>query len=154
MTLTQWNRPELLERHGNPRWISLHDELDRLLGVPFFSMPRPSSLLDGWAPALDLIEDKDEFTVTVELPGMRKEEIEVSLHDGLLTIYGDRRENPPTGAKAHRTERFVGRFQRSVSLPCAVESGKIKASYTDGILVVKLPKQEAAKPKHIEIQVK
>ncbi len=154
MTLTRWNNPESADWQGNTRWTSLRDELDQLFGAPFFSLPRPSSLLDGWAPALDLVEDKDTFTVSVELPGMNRSEIDVTLHDGILTISGERKDTAPTDSQAHRRERFVGRFQRSVSLPRVVDAGKIQAKYKDGILVIHLPKAEEAKPKHIDINVK
>lgn len=154
MTLTRWNKPESAEWQGEARWSSLRDELDQLFGAPFFSLPRPSSLLDGWAPALDLVEDKDAFTVWIELPGTNKDEIDVTLHDGVLTLSGERRDTAPAESQTHRRERFVGRFQRSVALPRSVDAGKIQAKYKDGILQVYLPKAEEAKPKHIDINVK
>jgi HSP20 family protein len=90
----------------------------------------------------------------VELPGMKKEEIELSLHDGSLSISGERKgEEKFQDAEVSRSERFVGRFQRTMTLPTPVASDKVKAQYKDGILIVTLPKAEEAKPKHIDVNV-
>ena len=83
---------------------------------------------------------------------MRKEDIEIYLHDGTLTISGERkRENSRNGDKAERTERYVGTFRRSIALPTRVDAGKVTATYLDGILTVTLPKAEEAKPKQIQV---
>ncbi len=89
----------------------------------------------------------------MELPGLRKENIELSLKDGLLTIGGERKEEAVEGNKAARTERFVGKFRRSVSLPTHVDANRVNAIYQDGILTVTLPKAEEAKPKQIQVNV-
>ena len=90
----------------------------------------------------------------VELPGMRKEDIEISLHDGMLTISGERKdESADEGEKDGRSERFVGKFRRSISLPTRVDADKVNASYKDGILTVTLPKAEEVKPKQIQVNV-
>jgi HSP20 family protein len=92
--------------------------------------------------------------VKVELPGMKKEDINISLHDGSLSISGERKsEGQYEDAEVYRAERFFGRFQRSVTLPAAVAADKVKAQYKDGILTVTLPKTEEAKPKHIDVNV-
>src|SRR5205807_9988386 len=109
--------------------------------------------MSGWSPALDLYDNKENFLVKAEVPGMKKEDIEISLHDGVLTVSGERREEKKhEGADIHRSERFVGRFQRTLTLPSDVDADKVKASYQDGILTVTLPKSEAAKPKQIQIK--
>jgi HSP20 family protein len=111
-------------------------------------------MLSGWTPVLDVYEDKDNVFVKVELPGMKKENIELSLHDGMLSISGERKsEGKHADAEVCRSERFYGRFQRSVSLPTAVCAEKVKASYKDGILTVTLPKTEEAKPRQIDVNV-
>ena len=111
-------------------------------------------MLSGWTPALDLYEDKDGFTLKAELPGMKKEDIELSLHDGSLSISGERKhEEKHSDSEVYRAERFYGRFQRTVTLPAPVAADKVKAQYKDGILTVTLPKTEEAKPKHIEVNV-
>ena len=129
------------------RLSAFQQEVDRLFDLPHGN--------GGWSPALDLYQDKDRFTVTAELPGMKKEDITLSLHDGLLTITGERRQEKAHDEKSHlRNERFFGRFERSVTLPMQVDGTRVEAAYEDGILTVTLPKAEAAKPRQIEIGVK
>ncbi|HEY2084240.1 MAG TPA: Hsp20/alpha crystallin family protein [Verrucomicrobiae bacterium] len=147
MNLLRWQRP------GLTAW-TLSDEIDRLFGAPLGELTPASRLLNGSAPTLDIFEDKDNFIVKAELPGMKKEDIDVSLHDGTLSISGERKSEAKwDGAEVYRAERFFGRFQRTVALPAPVAAGKIKGQYKDGILTVTLPKAEEAKPKHIEVQV-
>jgi HSP20 family protein len=82
---------------------------------------------------------------------MRKEDIEISLHDGTLSIAGERKSSRSNGEKAERSERYVGSFRRSISLPARVDANKISATYRGGILTVTLPKSEEAKPKRISV---
>jgi HSP20 family protein len=132
----------------------LREEIDRLFEAPLAEWARSTQLLSGWTPALDVFEDKDNLVVKAELPGMKREEIEVSLHDGSLSISGERKgENKYEDAEVYRAERYVGKFQRTVSLPSPVASDKVKAQYTDGVLTVTLPKTEEAKPKQIDVSV-
>jgi len=153
MNLTRYQRPDL-GWAGFGRLSSLRDELDRLFESPGAEFARASQLWSGWTPALDVHEDKDNFVVHAELPGMKREEIEVSLHDGALSISGERKaEKKFEEAEVYRTERFFGKFQRTVTLPEAVAADRVKAQYKDGILTVTLPKTEAAKPKQIEVNV-
>ena len=85
---------------------------------------------------------------------MKKEEIDISLHDGCLSISGERKsESNHEGAEIYRAERFFGRFQRTVTLPTPLRTDKVKAQYKDGILTVTLPKAEEAKPKHIDVNM-
>ncbi|MDB6121827.1 MAG: Heat shock protein Hsp20 [Pedosphaera sp.] len=153
-SLTRWQRPDLAAWPTFGKLFGLRDELDRLFESPFSELARGSQLLSVWNPALDVYEDKDNVVVTAELPGMKKEDIDVSLHDGSLSISGERkREEKFEGAETYREERFVGRFQRTISLPSAVDGAKVKAQYKDGILTITLPKAEEAKPKQIEVNV-
>ena len=152
--LIRWNRPTLPTWGGFGRLTDLRDEIDRLFEAPLTELARQSQLLSGWTPALDLYEDKDNFTVKFELPGMKREDIEVSLHEGSLSISGERKhEAKHTDAEVYRSERFFGRFQRTVTLPAPVAPEKVKAQYKDGILTVVLPKTEEAKPKHIDVKL-
>jgi len=154
MNLTRWQRPELSVWPGFGRLSTLRDEIDRLFEAPLAELARSSHLLSGWTPALDLHEDKDHLTVTIEVPGMKKEDINLSLHDGALSISGERKsEQKFEDAEVYRSERFVGRFQRTITLPAPVEADKAKAQYKDGVLTVILPKAEEAKPKQINVQV-
>jgi HSP20 family protein len=132
----------------------LRDDIDRLFESPLAEWARTSNLLSGWTPVLDLYEDKDNLFVKVELPGMKREEIDVSLHEGSLSISGERKsEQKHEDADVYRAERFFGRFQRTVMLPTPVAADKVKAQYKDGILTITLPKTEEAKPKHIDVNV-
>jgi len=155
MTLTRWHRPELSWTPFR-QLSSLRDEIDRLFEAPLSSLTELSQPFSGgWVPAIDLYEDRDNYVVKMELPGMKKEEIDISLHNGVLSITGERKdEEKHEDAETYRSERFFGRFQRSVTLPAVVEGDKVNASYKDGILTVTLPKAEEAKPKQITINAK
>lgn len=151
-SLTRWHRPGLTPWLGFGRLTDLRDEIDRLFETPLAELAHTSQILSGWTPALDFYEDKDNLYVRVELPGMKKEDIDLSLHEGSLSISGERKsEDKSQEGEVYRAERFFGRFQRTVTLPTPVAANSVKAQYQDGILTVTLPKAEEAKPKHIEL---
>jgi len=136
------------------RLTDLRDEIDRLFDSTFGDFARLPSVFSGWTPAVDLIETKDNVVVRAELPGMKREDIEVTLHEGALNIAGERKSDRKVEEGGlHRSERFFGRFQRTISLPAPVAADKVKADYKDGILTVTLPKTEEAKPKQIDVSV-
>jgi HSP20 family protein len=112
-------------------------------------------LLEGeWAPSVDVAETDEEIVVTAELPGIKQEEVDISIADNVLTLKGEKKEEKEVKEKNyHRIERSYGSFQRSISLPTGVDAGKAKATYKDGILCVTVPKVEEAKPKQIKIDV-
>ena len=120
-----------------------------------FSFPsRDSGLFSGWSPALDVYDEKDSLLVKVELPGMKKEDIQINLQNGVLTVSGERKhEFEKKEGETFRSERYFGKFQRSVTLPTQVASDGIKASYKDGVLAIRLPKAEEAKPRQIDVDV-
>lgn len=152
--LMRWQRPEMATWPGFGRLTDLRDEIDRLFEAPLSDLARGSQILSGWTPAMDVYEDKDNVYIRAELPGMRKEDIDLSLHEGSLSISGERKsEDTFENAEVYRAERFFGRFQRTVTLPTPVTTDKVKAQYRDGILTVTLPKAEEAKPKHIDVNV-
>jgi HSP20 family protein len=143
MKLIQYQRPGLVWP-GFGRLTDLQDELDRLFESP----------LTAWSPALDVREDKDSFVIRAELPGLKREDIEISLQDGALVISGERTvEKVEEGVEVHRQERYYGKFQRALTLPEPVAAEKVKADYKDGVLTVTLPKTEEAKPKKIDVSV-
>src|SRR5258708_20850044 len=113
-----------------------------------FSWPsRDSGLFSGWSPALDVFDDKDNFVVKVELPGLKKEEINLSLQDGVLTISGERKhEHESKEGESFRSERYFGKFHRTVTLPAAVDANKRNATYKHGVLSIQLPTAAEAKP--------
>lgn len=154
MNLIRYQHPELSTWTPFDRLSSLRDEIDRLFDISTPGVGRNAGLFSGWAPAMDVHQDKDHVFVKCELPGMKKEKIDIQLHDGTLTVSGERKnETEQTEGQWSRSERFFGKFQRSVSLPTPVDSANVKASYKDGILTVTLPKAEEAKAKQIEVQV-
>jgi HSP20 family protein len=152
MHLIRYQTPEATPWLALDRWSNLKDELNSFFDMPFWSgFGRTGQLFTGWSPALDLYESGDHLTAVVELPGMRKEDIDISLHDGTLTVSGERKRESTNGEKAQRTERYVGTFRRSIALPMRVDASKVSATYQDGILKGTLPKAEEAKPKQIKV---
>jgi len=110
MSLIRYQAPELTSWSASDRWNTLRDELNSFFELPLWSsFPRAGQLFTGWSPALDLHQSTDNIVAVVELPGMRKEDIEISLHDGTLTISGERKRESTDGEKAERTERYVGK---------------------------------------------
>lgn len=108
----------------------------------------------AWAPPVDISERKDAYLLTVELPGVKVEDLEISFQDGLLTIQGERPLiQDSTDEQVHVLERRYGLFRRSITLPLHVQADAIKASTEDGVLQVVVPKVEEAKPKRIEVHV-
>ena len=134
------------------RFANLREEFDRVFDTSFGSVFRPLGSLNRWNPAVDVYQNKDQYTVHAELPGLKKEEIELSLNGDTLTISGERKQETKS-EEGSRTERFFGKFQRSVILPVPVNAEKVNATYKDGILTVVMPKAEEAKPKQIPVSV-
>ena len=149
MSLFKYTNPELntLSNTSN-----LRDQFGRLFELAFPT--RSVESFGDWSPALDAFEDKDKYVVSLELPGLKKEDINVTVHDGVLTVSGERKsEKDVKSGTVHRTERYYGKFSRSVSLPTAVKADKVGAAYKDGVLTVEVPKADEAKPKSIEVKV-
>ena len=106
-----------------------------------------------WAPALDISERKDAYLVTVELPGVEADDLEITLEDGLLTIQGERHfAHDSSEQQFHRVERRYGAFRRSITLPAHVMAEGIQASADNGVLQILVPKAEEAKPKRIQVR--
>jgi HSP20 family protein len=135
---------------------TIRDDIDRIFDG-FFGRIRPGriTLESHWTPLIDLEETEDSVRVRAELPGMRKEEIKISLDGDHLHLSGERKREKEEKEKTyHRIERSYGRFERVIPLPTEVEKEKVKAVYTDGVLQITLPKSENVKPKEIAIDVK
>ena len=114
---------------------------------------RTEDTFGAWAPAVDIFEKDHNLFIRAELPGLKREDIEISMENGVLTLHGERkRESEVEESNAYRLERIYGAFTRSFSLPTTVDSSKIQAVYKDGVLEVTVPKLEAAKPKKVQIQ--
>ena len=125
----------------------------------FFNRPtsqkgQEGSLLSQWSPAVDIIEDDKEFVVKAELPEVKKEDVHVTVNNGVLTISGERKfEHEEKSKRYHRVERSYGGFSRSFSLPEGADATKVHAEFKDGLLQVHMQKSESAKPRQIEVKV-
>ncbi len=109
----------------------------------------------AWAPPVDVFERDDEFVVKAELPGMKLQDISVSVSDDVLTIKGDKKTEPDVkDENYYRNERTYGSFVRSIDLPEGVDSKRVEASYEDGVLEISIPKAAGAKPRQVNINVK
>ena len=119
----------------------------------FFGSFFPS--MEKYFPAIDVSEEKDSFTIKADLPGLKKEDINLSFDNSILTITGERKNETEQKEKNyHRVERSYGRFIRSFNLGTGVDANNIQANYKDGVLDVKIPKSEKEKPKAIDIKEK
>lgn len=154
-TLTRW---EPLSRWNPLKEVEdLEKRLSHLLGrhTPAGSGDKNEAItVAQWSPVVDISEDEKEYAIKAELPDVKKEDIKLNVHDDVLTITGERKyEKEEKGKKYHRVERAYGRFMRSFTLPEDADGTKVTAEYKDGLLNVRLPKSEKAKPKTIEVKV-
>lgn len=135
--------------------LDIQREMNRLFDFSLGHWSDPWGSEEGsWQPALDIRESKDAITVHADLPGVRKEDVDVTVREGILEIRGERKhENQTKEDGLVRTERVHGQFYRAVQLPAAVDRSAIKATYKNGVLELTLPKSEEAKPKQIKIDV-
>ena len=144
MQLVRW---EPFAGFSNVRSV-FNDLLDENFGRD--SQPSQST----WYPPVDILESKDSYLIRAELPGMKKEDIKVEVKDGTLTVSGERKsEKPAEGVEYRHVERVDAKFWRSFSLPETVKQDGIEATYKDGVLEIRVPKAEVAKPRQIEVSV-
>ena len=154
MKLIRYQTPDLWNWSPVGELSSVRDEINRLFDSTFGNLRRGTEFFNGWTPALDLYEDKENFIVKAELPGLKREDIDISFQDGTLVISGERKHEEESGdSGAYRSERYFGRFHRTLALPKSVQSEKAGATYKDGVLTVVLPKSEEVKPKQIQVKV-
>ena len=107
----------------------------------------------AWAPAVDIRETEEALVLSAELPGLTREEVEITLDNNVLTLAGERKlEKDAKGETWHRVERAYGSFSRSFTLPASVRTDRVEAVFADGILTVTLPKMEESKPRRISIK--
>lgn len=150
MTLVRWNRGFDPFREMN----SLQRDMNRLFDDNLRGWFGGREALTRWAPPVDVYEKEDEIVISAELPGMNQDDIEVEVHDGILSIRGEKKvENEVNEQSYHFVERSYGAFERSFTLPAKVKGEDVKATYRDGVLKVHLPKAEEAKPKKISVAV-
>lgn len=132
--------------------MSIQDEINRAFDEAWRGRSHPAAA-GMWWPAVDLTENKNEFKVVAELPGMKREDVKIALTENVLTVRGEKRARKEEENESwHQVERSYGSFERSFQLTCPVEPGKVKARFEDGVLTVTLPKSEASKPREIDIE--
>ena len=135
--------------------VMMQTQMNRLFDDFFGTRVQPSALIDRvWAPAVDVYETRDDLVVVAEVSGVREKDIHLSIVEDVLSLKGQR--TPAAEAKDehyHRIERWAGNFERHIQLPVPVQGDRVRASYRDGVLEVRLPKIEEVKPREIRIDV-
>lgn len=136
----------------------VHNRLTHLLGRPESRLmgrgESESMPMTEWSPEVDIREDEKEYLIQADLPGMKREDIKVTVENGALSITGERKtEKEEKGKKYHRIERTYGSFERTFMLPDNTDPKKLKAEFKDGVLHVHLPKSEEAAKKALEVKV-
>jgi len=132
----------------------LNSFLDEAIGgFPFGG--ESGALTAAWAPAVDVFEGRDAVKIVAELPGVKAEDVKISLENQTLTLRGEKRQVAEEKTeRVHRYERTYGAFERTFALPGTIDADRIEASYAEGLLTVTLPKVERARPRQIEIRTK
>lgn len=131
--------------------VTVSDRLER--GFPGRYTVQTDEASGTWVPPVDVFERQDQLVIRAEIPGVSRDDMDVSIEHGVLTLKGERKPDPDFPVNtARRTERVYGAFTRRFSLPATVDASKIAAAYKDGVLEVSVPKAESAKPKQVEIR--
>lgn len=150
MTLMRWNPIRDLATEI----FDLQKEINRMFDRFFRGFEDEEIRVVSWSPRVDISETNDEYIVRAEIPGVSKDDVKITIKDDILTISGEKKQEKETkGENFHRVERVYGSFSRSFVLPGSVKVDKVEAKFKDGVLTIKLPKVEEAKPKEIEIKV-
>jgi HSP20 family protein len=133
-------------------WLTSRDPFVNLMDSFFNGESTQEASNRSWSPAVDIRETDDSYLVYAELPGLTKEDIEITLEENILKLSGERRfEKDVEEEQYHRIERTYGTFTRAFSLPSRVDAGNVKAAFQDGVLTITVPKMEEAKPRKIDI---
>lgn len=151
MAIARWRRSDLPDPVAE--FDRLRDEINKLFDFDYGD--EANGLFDRRvSPAIDVVEQSDEFVVTCDLPGVDEKDLDISIANNVLTIKGEKKD--PVDAdkqKVYRRETWAGTFQRTLSLPDTIDAEKIEAEIHDGILTVTLPKREEIKPRQISVKV-
>ena len=127
---------------------------DEMLGRGLWRTSEERPLRGSWVPAINILEREDSMVITADLPGLRAEDVEVTVEEGTLSIRGERKlEEAAEGETYHRVERLYGVFERTFTLPNSVDVGKIEARFSNGEMLLTLPKREESKPRSVKIKV-
>lgn len=149
MAIVKWDPFRELE--------DMSDRLNRVFNRPAVSRSgngKETMTAADWSPVVDVLESEKEYVIKAELPEVKKDDVKITVQDGVLTIQGERKhEAEEKGKRFHRIERSYGAFIRSFSVPDFVDEEKVAAEFKDGVLSLHLPKTEKAKPRAIEVKV-
>lgn len=146
MTLVRWSPLRDL--------VGIQSEMNRLFDDFFVRSSENADQPTVWSPMVDISENDNEIVVVAELPGLQKDDVKIALQDNVLSLEGEKKHEAEVKNKCyHRLERGYGKFQRSFVLPASVKGDQVKASYKDGVLSIRLPKAEEAKPRQIDVTV-
>jgi HSP20 family protein len=153
MSLIRWNPKKSSCVNPFQELANLERELFRDSFFPLWDKSIESLSNSAWYPAIDIQEDKDNVTIKADLPGLKKEDIEVSLDNNVLTIRGERQfEEEKNEKNYHRVERSYGVFERRINLGIDVDGGKVDAGYKEGVLQIVLPKTHESVQKKIDVK--
>jgi HSP20 family protein len=133
----------------------MEKEMERFFNWPVLRGDGKNRLTGIWNPDVDVFDEKDQIRIEADLPGLKKDQIEITADAGLLTIKGEKKGEREIKEKdCVRSERYYGAFHRSFNLPVGADTGKVNASYEDGVLKIIIPKKEEAKSKQTKVQIK
>ena len=151
MNLVKWKNNDLLDPMNE--FDRLQDEINKLFD---WNYPENRGLFDrSLSPAVDLVENENEIILVCDLPGIKKDDLDLSISRNVITIKGEKKnELKKDGRKTFRNETWSGTFQRTISLPETVDPEKVDASMKDGVLTVKVARREEVKPRQISVNVK
>jgi HSP20 family protein len=146
MTIVRWNPFNDMDTHQK-RMSRMFDG--------FYGRPQEDLARGSWVPAVDIYSNgQHELVLKAELPDMKEEEIDLTVEDNTLTLHGERKLDTEVAEEQfHRIERSYGPFARTFALPPTVDAGKVSAEYKAGVLTIRLPLREEAKPKQIKVQI-
>ena len=150
VTLTRWN-PTADSANLAQRMERMFDEM---MGRGLWRSSEDRPLRGTWVPAVNILEREDAMVITADLPGLKAEDVEVTVEEGILSIRGERKlKETSEGETYHRVERLYGIFERTFTLPNSVDVDKIDARFSNGEMVLTLPKREESKPRSVKIKV-
>jgi HSP20 family protein len=132
----------------------VQNEMNRVFDAYFGRQARPGVVDRVWAPAIDIYETKDDLVVSADLPGVREKDVHLSITGEVLALRGQRLpDHQVKEENYHRIERWSGNFERHIQLPIPVQADRVRATYRDGVLEIRLPKVEEVKPREIKIEL-
>ena len=148
--MTRWN-PTSDAANLSQRMERLFDEM---VGRGLWRTSEERPLRGSWVPAVNILERQDAMLITADLPGLKAEDVEVTVEDGTLSIRGERKlEETSEGESYHRVERLYGVFERTFTLPNSVDVERIEARFSNGEMALTLPKREESKPRSVKIKI-